>query len=74
MVVSVFAARLFQLQGIDAQAYVAKAKSEGVVTMTLPANRGTITDRNGVPLAESVDGLMIIADPLLTVKNAMKPA
>ena len=36
MIVSVFAARLFQLQGVDAQAYVAKAKAEGVVTVTLP--------------------------------------
>ncbi len=70
MVVSVFAARLFQLQGVDAQVYVAKARAEGVVTVTLPANRGTITDRNGVPLATSVDGLMIVADPSLTVKHA----
>jgi cell division protein FtsI (penicillin-binding protein 3) len=70
MVVSVFAARLFQLQGVDAQAYVAKARGEGVTTVTLPANRGAITDRNGVPLAESVDGLMIVADPSLTVKHA----
>lgn len=74
MVVSVFAARLFQLQGVDAQAYVAKARSEGVVTVTLPANRGTIKDRNGVRLAESVDGLMIVADPSLTVKHASEIA
>ena len=70
MVVSVFAGRLFQLQGVDAQAYVAKARSEGVVTVTLPATRGTIRDRNGVALAESVDGLMIVADPTMTVKHA----
>ena len=74
MIVSVFAARLFQLQGVDAQAYVAKARAEGVVTVTLPANRGAITDRNGVPLAESVDGLMIVADPTLTVKHASEIA
>ena len=70
MIVSVFAARLFQLQGVDAKAYVAKARAEGVVTVNLPATRGTITDRNGVPLADSVDGLMLVADPTLTVKHA----
>ena len=70
MVVSVFAARLFELQGIDAPAYVAKARAEGVVTVTLPADRGMITDRTGVPLAESVDGLMLVADPTLTTEHA----
>jgi cell division protein FtsI (penicillin-binding protein 3) len=70
MVVSVFAVRLFELQGVDASAYVAKARAEGVVTVTLPAVRGSITDRNGAPLADSVDGLMIVADPTLTRKNA----
>jgi cell division protein FtsI (penicillin-binding protein 3) len=70
MIVSIFAARLFQLQGVVAKAYVAKARAEGVVTVNLPAPRGTITDRNGVPLADSVDGLMLVADPTLTVKHA----
>jgi cell division protein FtsI (penicillin-binding protein 3) len=74
MVVSVFAARLFQLQGVDAKAYVAKARAEGVVTVSLPADRGEITDRNGVPLAESVDGLMVVADPTLTVEHASEIA
>ncbi len=74
MIVSIFAVRLFQLQGIDAQAYVAKARAEGVVTVSLPATRGTITDRNGVPLADSVDGLMLVADPSLTKKHASQIA
>ncbi|MGN6576642.1 MAG: peptidoglycan D,D-transpeptidase FtsI family protein [Nocardioides sp.] len=74
MVVSVFAARLFQLQGVDAQAYVARAQQEGVVTVTLPATRGTINDRNGVPLAESVDGLMLVADPTMTRDHASEIA
>jgi cell division protein FtsI (penicillin-binding protein 3) len=73
MVMSVFGARLFQLQGIDAQAYAAKAEeanADGLVTVPLPATRGSITDRNGTPLAESVDGLMIVADPTMTANNA----
>ena len=74
MVVSVFAARLFQLQGIDAAAYAAKARAEGVVSVTLPATRGAITDRNGLPLASSVDGLMLVADPTVTVRNASEIA
>ncbi len=74
MVVSVFGVRLFQIQGIDAAAYVARAEAEGVVTVDLPAERGSITDRNGVPLAQSVDGLMVVADPKLTVVNASEIA
>jgi cell division protein FtsI (penicillin-binding protein 3) len=76
MVVSVFAARLFQLQGVDAAAYVAKAEAQGGVmeTITLPAERGAILDRNGEPLAESVDGLMLIADPTLTRNDASEIA
>jgi cell division protein FtsI (penicillin-binding protein 3) len=70
MVLSIFAVRLFELQGVDAASYVARAKAEGDVTVTLPATRGSITDRNGVPLAESVDGMMIVADPTLTGKHA----
>jgi cell division protein FtsI (penicillin-binding protein 3) len=70
MVVSVFAARLFQLQGVDAATYVARARAEGVVTVTLPAQRGAITDRNGTPLAESAEGLMLVADPTLTRAHA----
>jgi cell division protein FtsI (penicillin-binding protein 3) len=74
MVISVFATRLFELQGVDAKAYVARAQAEGVVTVTLPATRGMITDRNGTPLADSVDGMMIVADPTLTTEHASQIA
>jgi cell division protein FtsI (penicillin-binding protein 3) len=70
MVISVFGVRLFQLQGLDPKAYAAKADAEGLVTVPLPATRGSITDRNGVPLAESVSGLMIVADPKRTDDHA----
>jgi cell division protein FtsI (penicillin-binding protein 3) len=70
MVVSVFAGRLFQLQGIDAKAYAARAQAAGLQTVTLPAARGSILDRNGEPLAESADGLMLVADPSMTSADA----
>jgi cell division protein FtsI (penicillin-binding protein 3) len=70
MVTSVFGARLFQLQGIDAQAYAARAQAAGIQTVTLPATRGAIVDRNGEPLAESADGLMLVADPSMTADDA----
>lgn len=74
MVVSVFGARLFQLQGIDAKAYAARAEAAGLQTVTLPATRGSILDRNGEPLAESADGLMVVADPMMTADDAQEIA
>ncbi len=74
MVVSVFGARLFQLQGVDAKAYAARAEAAGLQTVTLPATRGAILDRNGEPLAESADGLMLVADPSMTKDNAQEIA
>jgi cell division protein FtsI (penicillin-binding protein 3) len=74
IVLSIFAARLLQLQGLDPQAYAARASAEGLVKVVLPATRGEITDRNGVPLAETVAGEMITADPLLTRPHAAQIA
>ncbi len=70
IVVSVFAARLLQLQGIDAETYAAQARAVGAVQEILPATRGSILDRNGNPLAESLDGSMIVADPTKTAPDA----
>ena len=70
MVLSVFGARLVQLQGVDPNAYAAMAAAEGMVEVELPATRGDILDRNGKPLAESINGLMVVADPLLTADKA----
>ena len=74
MVVSVFAVRLFQLQGLDAATYAERARAMGAVQEILPATRGSITDRNGVPLAESLDGSMIVADPTKTEDDAAEIA
>src|SRR5215218_7640610 len=70
MVLSVFGARLVQLQGVDPQAYAAMAAAEGMQEVDLPATRGDILDRNGEPLAASVDGLMVVADPYMTADDA----
>ena len=70
MVLSVFGVRLFQLQGLDPHSYAAKAASMGLVRAVLPAERGEILDRDGQPLAESVSGEMIVADPSRTRDHA----
>ncbi len=70
MVLSFFGARLVQLQGVDPRSYAAMAAAEGAVRVPLPAERGDILDRNGVPLAASIDGKMVIADPELTADKA----
>ena len=74
MVLSVFSARLVQLQGIDPKSYAQMAADEGMVDVVLPATRGDILDRNGEPLADSVDGLMVVADPLMTADRAAEIA
>src|SRR5689334_20734041 len=70
MVLSLFGARLVQLQGLDPGSYAAMAAAEGTVDAVLPAERGNILDRNGQPLAASIDGLMIVGDPTMTEDKA----
>ncbi len=70
MVLSLFAARLVQLQAYDPDSYAEMAADEGTVNVVLPATRGDILDRNGEPLADSVDGLMVVADPLMSSEQA----
>lgn len=74
MLLSLFAVRLIQLQGIDPKAYAARAQAAGAHTQVLPAKRGEITDRNGKVLAESVNGEMIVADPVQTAAHATQIA
>lgn len=70
VVLSFYAARLLQLQGIDPKSYADMATAKDVVEVTLPAARGDILDRNGVPLAGSVNGRMVVADPFRTAEDA----
>jgi len=70
IVLSIFGARLVQLQGFDPNSYAQAAAKENLYTQVLPAQRGRILDRNGEPLADSADGLMITAAPSITSKTA----
>ncbi len=70
IVMSVFAGRLVQLQAVDPREYARMAAQEGEEEVVLPAERGDIVDRDGEPLADSVDGLMVVADPSLTAQDA----
>ena len=67
---TVFGARLFQIQGVDARAYAAMAVEAGTASTTVPAPRRAILDRNGEQLATSVDALTLTADPSMTADNA----
>jgi cell division protein FtsI (penicillin-binding protein 3) len=73
-VFGVFGVRLFQIQGLDANAYAAMAVEAGTAKSTVPAPRGAILDRNGVELASSIDGLTLTADPKMTSPNAPRIA
>ncbi|MFE5817829.1 peptidoglycan D,D-transpeptidase FtsI family protein [Streptomyces sp. NPDC056479] len=72
LVLSAFVVRLLQVQGVDASTYAAKAQKNRYVGYTLAAERGGITDRNGVALAASVDAYDITADPTLFSREQLK--
>jgi cell division protein FtsI/penicillin-binding protein 2 len=61
--------RLFQLQILQASKYSAYAADQRERDVTFPARRGAIFDRQGEPLAISVDLNTIFADPA-HVENA----
>ncbi len=59
----VITGRLVQLQGVDQSDLAGQAAAQRVDTVTLHALRGSIVDRNGVPLAYTSDAQDITADP-----------
>lgn len=74
LIFGIFGLRLFQIQGVDSQAYATMAVQAGTTKVSIPAPRGEITDRNGVELASSTDGLTLTADPSMTKAGAPKIA
>ncbi|WP_309049412.1 penicillin-binding protein 2 [Streptomyces sp.] len=72
LVMLVFVGRLLQVQAVHADAYAAKAAAYRYQEYTLSAERGEITDRNGIALASSVDAYDITADPKLFTPEESK--
>jgi cell division protein FtsI (penicillin-binding protein 3) len=62
-VLTMFAGRLVQIQGMESAYYRQKAESEKLTTLTLPAMRGTIYGADGQILAMTVATYTVTADP-----------
>lgn len=71
VVTSLLGARALQLQGIDSDAYAAKAAELMTLQKSIPAYRGVITDRSGEVLAVSNPAVDITADPFAVATNGM---
>ncbi|MEV5436382.1 penicillin-binding protein 2 [Streptomyces sp. NPDC052682] len=72
LVMIAFVVRLFQVQAVDAGTYAAKAEANRYVGQVLAAERGEITDRNGIALATSEDAYDITADPTMFAPDELK--
>ena len=68
IVFSLFGAQLVKLQGLDAASVSAAAFDRRLDEVTIPAQRGTIYDANGVALAESFERKHIVGDPTAVSK------
>lgn len=66
-ILMIFGLRLFQLQALDAPQLAATAAENRTRTLILPAQRGEITDKNGAPLAITVDARNITVDQTMVV-------
>ncbi len=61
--------KLIQVQGFEAEALAAKAEKQRTTDIDLPANRGSIVDRNGVQMAFSVESRRLAYQPRIARKN-----
>ncbi len=64
-VISLFAGRLIQLQGLESGNYLRLAQNQRLQAGNLPAVRGAITAANGQPLAITVQTYLVYADPVM---------
>ncbi|WP_449594566.1 peptidoglycan D,D-transpeptidase FtsI family protein [Nonomuraea terrae] len=62
-ILSIFAGRLIQMQGLDSKVYEAAAVGQRQHIEIIPAKRGSITDVNGHELAVTVEAREVSIDP-----------
>ncbi|WP_090930669.1 peptidoglycan D,D-transpeptidase FtsI family protein [Nonomuraea jiangxiensis] len=62
-ILSIFAGRLIQMQGLDSKVYEAAAADQRQHTEEIPAKRGSITDAKGHELAVTVEAREVSVDP-----------
>lgn len=65
LVLSLFAAQLVRLQGLDAASVSAAALDGRLAVKAIPAPRGSLTDVHGADIAVSSERRKVIADPTL---------
>ena len=65
VVLSVFAVRLIQLQGLESAKFRAEANQQRLAQISIPAVRGSITSSDGAILAMTVPTDTVFADPEL---------
>jgi cell division protein FtsI (penicillin-binding protein 3) len=65
--------RLVWLQGLQSTAYATDAMSQRLRTTTLVAPRGEITDRNGEPLAQSIEARAVYGEPRIIAAATCPP-
>lgn len=66
--------KLIDVQGFQAPALAAKAEQQSLTRTTIPAQRGTITDRDGTELAFNVDIRALTAQPKTMRANWNNPS
>ncbi|WP_394275266.1 peptidoglycan D,D-transpeptidase FtsI family protein [Luteococcus sp.] len=63
--------RALQLQALDSQAYASKAAAQMTHTVPLAPQRGSISDRFGVVMADTLPSVKIVADPSMLARNGV---
>ncbi len=66
----ILAARLYQIQFIDRERWIAEADENRFDQVSVPATRGIITDRNGVVLATNTASANVTVTPALLPADA----